>query len=87
MKTKDELLKLTTTRLLNYYKAERKRMFRQGFTYGVIDEDVNGNELFGWSSSGAHSFWGRSFTDIERAEQIDYLLSIKLELDLRGNIL
>jgi hypothetical protein len=77
MKTQEELKKLTTQRLLNYYRAERKRMFRQGFRYDEND---------GWVGRNSHTLCGRNFTDVEASEQIEYLLMVQLELNSRENI-
>lgn len=87
MKTLEEIQKLTTSRLLRYYKAERNRMFNRGFRYIVIDEDEIGNEILGWDYTSARSYWGGcNLTATEASKQIDYISTIKKELDSRENI-
>lgn len=72
-----ELKKLNTKNLLRYYKAERNRMFKKGYRYTIIDEDINGDIIMGWTNlSGMETF----------SEDIDYLYLIKKELNTREHI-
>lgn len=68
--------KLTTVRLYNYYKAERKRMYCK-YTHTIVDEDQNGEPIMGFENT-----WNDPMFD----ENIKRLNDIKNELRLRENI-
>lgn len=93
MKTQEEIKKLTTKRLLLYYKAERDRMFRHNFKYGLLamwyedfDNELFGMDEVGWYGGIAHEgMWVKSSPNFVQ-EQIAYITMIKSELDSREHI-
>ena len=73
-KSIQELRKLNTKNLLQFYRAERNRMFNRGYKYMVIDEDNNGDIIMGWDNSSKSETFN---------EDVDFLCLIKTELNTR----
>ena len=76
-KSIEELRKLNTKNLLQFYRAERKRMFNLGYKYMVIDEDDNGDIIMGWDNSSKSETFN---------EDVDFLCLIKKELNTREHV-
>jgi len=76
---KIEFKKLTTKRLLKLYKSIRSKIHYRKYIYCIVDEDFDGNPIFGWENFGRMKF--EDFNS-----DINYFNSIKEELDIRENV-